>query len=658
MKRCFSCFKKYDEEYSVCPFCGQIEIRTPKEPIHLAPGTVLANRYVLGESVGSGGFGIVYKAWDAKLETIVAIKELFVNRLVTRAVGQKELIINTKSREEFEYRKARFLAEARAMAKFGSHKSILNVFEFFEENNTAYIVEELMNGIALNDYLRQNNGKIDIDFALLIANEIGYALKSIHNEGVIHRDIAPDNIFICTGKEISIKLYDFGAAKLENSTDDVVDIILKLGYSPAEQYDNSKNIGPWTDIYALGATLYFMLTGVKPDESTNRKIKDEVVSPHVLNPLVSENLSNAVMKAMAIEKHMRFKNVSEFLAAINGERKVTTLAKERKRKTLKRFVGIAAACLVLVAGVGTVLRSYYNELEAQHLKPADISVWFSVKDSSTEEDALNAVKSDFEEKFPGVTVELRAIPEAEYQAELLKAAENGNLPSLFESSGAPSEVLDLARNLDEVIHSEQFEESLFLDQYSSYYSNNKQIPLAIEVPVAYVVTNGYTYVDYTDEYFTALSDFGLESILSADSRHADIILANFGEGDYAREEAFLDNYENASPVLLSTTLIINEVRTVLTNYEKTYVYYDADQIYCGFTYEWSIGNGTENEIAASERLLSWMLGNVYQSYLMISECNDGQIPVNPICFESKIQAKYLSALEDIYSKFVFERNVE
>lgn len=643
---------EYDEAYKVCPHCGNVEVTKPNEPIHLVPGTVLANRYILGLAVGSGGFGIVYSAWDMKLETIVAVKEFFVSRLVTRAEGLKNLIITKKSQEEFEYRKERFLAEARNMANFGSHRSIPNVFEFFEENNTAYIVMELLHGVALNDYLKQSGGKIDTDFAIMIANEIGNALKSLHEQNIIHRDVAPDNIYICSGKEIKIKLMDLGAAKLADSTDDVIDIILKPGYSPTEQYDNSKNIGPWTDIYALGATLYVMLTGVKPDESTNRKIKDEVMPPHLLDPSISENLSNAIMKAMAIEKHIRFKNVQDFLSAINGERKIIPLAKEKKRRSLKRFLGIAVAGVVLCVGSIAVYNTYHNKQEAELLAPADIAVWFSVSEGSSEEDAMMAIKKDFEQKYEGVTVDFVAIPEAEYKDRIRKAAEQGELPALFESSGLPDDILDKARDLDKVLASDQFKNAMFLDQYKKYYDNKKQMPLAIEVPVAYVVTSGASCIDYSEKYFESISDFGSANI-AYDDRCTNLLKSNFDISDFCYKEKFLDNSKNTSPVLLSSTMMLNEIRKTLTNYEKTYVYYNTDEIQCRYIYEWSIGNGNKDEIKAAERLLSWMLGNVYQSYLMISECNDGQIPVNAICFESKIQSKYLEALSDIYKKFVF-----
>lgn len=654
MKRCFSCFKEYGDEFKICPYCGTVEIKKPKEPIYLVPETILANRYILGQSVGAGGFGIVYSAWDIKLEIVVAVKEFFVSRLVTRAEGQKNLIVAKKSQEEFKYRKDRFLAEARNMAQFGSHRSIPNVFEFFEENNTAYIVMELLQGVGLNGYLHQVGGRIDVDFALMIANEVGNALISLHTKNIIHRDVAPDNIYICSGKDIKIKLMDLGAAKLADSTDNVIDIILKPGYSPTEQYDNSKNIGPCTDIYALGATLYVMVTGVKPDESTNRKIKDEVIPPHEINPLVSENLSNAIMKAMALEKHMRFKTIEEFLSAINGERKIVSLAKEKKRRSLKRFIGIGIACLILVVGAVLVSYSYFNRKAQESLNPADIVVWFSVSDGSKEEDAMRAIKADFEESFEGVTVEIVPIHESEYENKLLEAVQKGKLPTLFESSGLPQAVLKEANNVDNVIESDKFKNALFLNQYNNYYKNKKQIPIAIEVPIACVVTSGPSFVSYSSKYFSNIADFDSDNV-AYDDRSIDLLKSNFNIYNLCGKEEFLNNEENTSPVLLTSTMMINEVRETLTKYGKEFVYYNNDDINCRYIYEWSIGDGNKAEIEAAEKLLSWMLGNEYQDYLMISECSDGQIPVNKTCFESKLKSKNHAALSEIYKKFVFKQ---
>ncbi|MBR5278297.1 MAG: protein kinase [Clostridia bacterium] len=661
MKRCYSCFKEYESEFSICPYCGQIEITKPIEPIQLRPGTVLQGRYILGEAVGAGGFGIVYKAWDSKLETIIAVKEFFVSRMMTRAEGESKIIVSKKSQVEFEYRKERFLAEARNMAKFGTHRSIPNVFEYFEENGTAYIVMELLQGSALNSYLGEKNGILDIDLAIMIANEVGNALKSLHEHKIIHRDVAPDNIFICSGRDIKIKLMDLGAAKLADSTDEVIDIILKPGYSPTEQYDNTKNIGPWSDIYALGATLYAMLTGIKPDESTNRKINDEVVPPNVINPQISENLNNTIMKAMAVEKHMRFKTVDEFLSALNGERKVITLAKERKKRKTKRLCGIAAACLALSI-VGTVVMNTFSDKKAeQYLDDAEIDLWFAVADGATEDEVANeytavmSVADNFHETFPNVDINLRAFPESQYTDALEKAASEGNLPTLFESTSASEQVLSAASDLDNVIKSEQFKNSLFLDQYDNYYNNRKQMPLAIEVPMACIITRGEVTLEYEKDYFDSVSDFGNVSV-AVDSDKTDIVNKNFGLEGTCSDEGFMKLTENTSPVMLSSTMSMDKIRT-LVNYRKDYIYYNGETK-CEFVYEWSIGTGSENEIKAAERLLSWMLGNVYQSSLMISECGDNwMIPVNKTCFNAKLEAKAteFGPIKNIYQNFIFVR---
>lgn len=655
MKQCLSCFHQYYENYKFCPYCGQRENIESVEPIHLMPGTVLYNRYIIGTAVGAGGFGIVYKAWDQKLESVVAVKEFFVNRLVTRTPGTKDLIVTQKAKSEFEYRKKRFLAEARTMAKFGYHRSIPNVFEFFEENNTAYIVMELLQGISLSEYIADNGGKIDIDFATMIVNEVGNALNSLHKKGITHCDVAPDNIFLCNGKEIKVKLMDLGAAKLKDSSADVIDIILKPGYSPAEQYDNSKNIGPWTDVYSLGATFYMMITGIKPDESTNRKIEDSTVPPAQMDKSINENLSNAIMKALAIDIHMRFKKVDEFLSAVNGEKKVITLSKEKKLRKTKRFVSIVLAFLVLITSIDIVARNYEKKTEEGYLKPATISIWYSVNEGSSEHEAMQFIVDDFNTAFPDVTIKLRAIPSENYIEELSSAAENGELPDLFESTDVNDTILENAQDIEKLLDSEQAKACLFLNQYSSYYTDTKRLPLAIEVPVAYVITAGNTSIEYSEKYFSDITDFNVSNNnIAFDLQRKELIVNNFGNSKFADISTFMDNASNTSPVLLSSTMILSEFRSTLIGYEKECVFYDAEKIYCDYTYEWSIGSKGGNELIAAERLLSWMLGNSYQSALMITKCNEGQIPVNKTCFNTKIESKYLAPISGIYEKFVFD----
>lgn len=661
MKRCFSCFKEYYDSFDVCPHCGSVFMRAPKEPVHLYPGTVLAGRYIIGETVGSGGFGIIYKAWDVKLEIIVAVKEFFPARLVTRAEGLKNLIVSRKAQDEFNYRKTRFLAEARDMAKFGAHRNIPNVYEFFEENNTAYIVMELLKGISLSEYMSQNGGIVDKDFAVMVANEICNALGSLHEKGIIHRDVAPDNVFICMDKEIKVKLLDLGGAKLADSTDKIIDVILKPGYSPAEQYDSSQSVGPETDIYALGATMYVMLTGQKPDESTNRKLSDTLPSPRQINSSIPENLSNTVMKAMAIDRHMRFKNTAEFAKAVNGRKKIVSLNREKHIRSMKRIAGIVAAFMVVVATIGFVIGVYSDKKAEATLAPATITVWYCCEngtENNPENEAMEAMLQSFTKTFPDVKWERRGFAPSEYESALRKAKAEGNMPTIYESTGISDEIVGDSIDLTNVIESDQFKEALFLDQYSDYYNNQKRVPLAIEVPMAAIITRGTEYTSYNSDFYTEIKDFDYANI-ATDEKYQELVDANVNSALFsAKREDFFNNQANKSAVILTSTMAVNECRQTLTNYEKSYVFPKMEEINCRFIYEWSISGGSEEQVKAAETLLSWMLGNVYQSNLMINECNDGQIPVNELSFNSKIQSKILEPIKEIYPNFVFESEEE
>ena len=636
MRICKNCFKELSSNYNNCPHCGEPYTEEPLEPIHLKPGTRLANRYIIGLAEGSGGFGIIYRAWDARLNSIVAIKEFFSGRLMTRTPGSEQVIVNRKTRQEYDYRLTRFLAEAKNMAKFSSHRSIPNVFEFFKANGTAYIVMELLTGMPLNEYLRQHNGKLNQNFALFITNEIGQALCSLHEQGIIHRDVAPDNIFITDDPAPRIKLLDLGAAKLADGSEDASDIILKPGYSPPEQYDRSQKPGARNDIYALGATLYVLLTGVKPEESTNRRIKDRVIPPAILNRSVSENLSNAVMKAMALDKHLRFSNVNEFLKAINGDKKVITLEKEKKRRKRKRISGIAVACVILAVASVFVYRAYHMKRLEKQLDPAKIEVWYAADANSSESLAMENVKKDFASVYPEVELFLVRIDPEEYEQKMAEAAKNEKLPALFESTGLQDSVLDKAANADAVLLSEQADSCSLLKQYDQYYTDHKRVPLGFEAPVAFVVTQGESAVDFYGDTFTDLSELSADTSIAVDSRADKLIEKNFSEAtELEFDENSFPGTRNNCAVLLSSTLHIQNVkRNHLSGY-TWHCAYPEDKLICSYTYEWSLGDTQGSKKAAAERLLSWMLGNVYQNDLMIRYAQDGQLPLNDACLAEK-----------------------
>ena len=277
---CMNCFS-VKGQYETCPFCGYQEGTPPKQPHYLTPGTILGNHFIVGTSIGVGGFGITYRAYDTTLGVIVAIKEFYPVGLVNRSPGERKIgLLSGEKQIQYQEQLKRFLMEAQSIAQFGKAKDIVNVYDYFEENNTAYIIMEYIDGVLLKDYL-EKQGRMEVKTALTIIEPVIEAVKKIHAQGIIHRDISPDNIFIAD--EEAIKVFDFGAARLSDSKEGMAaEKVIKVGYSAPEQYRDVALQGFYTDIYSVGAILYQMVTGIKPIESTEREYKDELMSPKEL----------------------------------------------------------------------------------------------------------------------------------------------------------------------------------------------------------------------------------------------------------------------------------------------------------------------------------------------------------------------------------------
>ncbi|MBP3620543.1 MAG: serine/threonine protein kinase [Lachnospiraceae bacterium] len=283
---------------------------TEDKSVYLPEGTVLKERYKIVEVIGVGGFGVTYKAKDNVLAAEVAIKEYYPVGVVNRIVDDVNISLFTETqRVEFSHGKIRFLKEAQDLAKFNKSSSIVSVYDFFEENNTAYMVMEYLEGCTLKDYL-ESKKQIDDEMMVQVTFSVMEALESIHNAGLIHRDISPDNIFICNDSKV--KLIDFGAAKQDmHGENKTVSVVLKYGYAPIEQYSKKSDIGPWTDIYALGATMYKMVTGVNPEEATSRVVEDTMKEPRDLRGNMPEYINDVIMKAMAVKYTERYSCIAD-----------------------------------------------------------------------------------------------------------------------------------------------------------------------------------------------------------------------------------------------------------------------------------------------------------------------------------------------------------
>lgn len=302
-----------------CPYCSFDISGYEEKSTCLKPFTVLQGKYMIGRVIGIGGFGITYIGWDLNLQTYIAIKEYFPGSLASRDTSTTvtQVLPNESSKDVYDKGLKRYVEEAQNLSKFYQLQGIVSVKDFFYENATGYIVMEYINGINLKEYLNNAGGKLPEQTVLALMKPVFESLHTMHNSGLVHRDISPDNIMV--DKDNKIKLIDFGSARGQSAeTDKTYTVILKHGYAPAEQYYAKGNQGPWTDIYSLCATMYKMLTGQVPPNSVERMEQDEYVDPTKLGIPVSQKTEAVLRKGLAVKTADRYQNIGQLLSELYG----------------------------------------------------------------------------------------------------------------------------------------------------------------------------------------------------------------------------------------------------------------------------------------------------------------------------------------------------
>ena len=359
-KRCLGCMQEYDASQVICPYCGYVEGTLAEEAYHISPGTRLQDKYVVGKVLGFGGFGVTYIGWDEELERKIAIKEYMPSEFATRMPDQTQVTVFGGDKEEqFTTGMKKFVDEAKKLARFNQVNGIVSIYDCFIENNTSYIVMEYLEGETLKSYL-EREGKMSPEDAVNTILPVLYALRGVHKDGIIHRDIAPDNIFLTNdyddkGHRI-VKLLDFGAARFATTNKSrSLSVLIKPGYTPEEQYRSRGDQGPWTDVYAVCATMYKMITGITPEDAMERSAKDEVKPISKCGVEISKGMENAILNGMNIKIENRTQSAEELIEEL--ENADTLRKKEKLKKTdvgqwplwLKAIAGVSAAAAV---GIG------------------------------------------------------------------------------------------------------------------------------------------------------------------------------------------------------------------------------------------------------------------------------------------------------------------
>jgi len=367
--------------------------------------TILNNRYEVLSLIGTGGFSIIYKAYDHELNATVAIKEYFPNAIAERIPYSRDVLTrNYESAERFQLGLRSFKEEAHRMAELNGLHNTVNVLGTFDENNTSYIVMELLEGTSLLAYLKTlpNNRFDNADDAKQIIYSVAEALQYAHSKKILHRDVSPDNIFLCNDGKV--KLIDFGAAR-ELTEDGELSVVVKTGCTPPEQYRKNGKQGPWTDLYALGATFYRMLTGVYPEAAPDRAEHHECLPPSEINSVVPEYIDALTLRCLAYDHTLRVADASEVMDVLHREKVIplpgAIQAKNRMIKTIA--YGMLAACLVLFMIISLIVLKKSETLYTIKIDTCDIRIEIPVNFSS--DSGLEAVKADFQSLYEQIGIE-------------------------------------------------------------------------------------------------------------------------------------------------------------------------------------------------------------------------------------------------------------
>lgn len=486
---CMNCFE-VKGEYEVCSHCGYVEGTPPQQAYYLAPGTILDNRYIIGTCIGFGGFGITYKAFDATLSIVVAIKEFYPSGLVNRAAGDTKVGIFSGEKEaEFHTQMERFLDEARNMAVFSKEPDIIHVYRFFEANGTAYTIMEYIDGILLKTFLKKN-GKMEVNDAVACIIPILNALEKVHSHNIIHKDISPDNIFLLD--DGSVKLFDFGAARFpEGQQEKTFSVVIKAGYAPPEQYRSTYKPGAFMDIYAAGAVLYEMITGVRPSEGSDRAVEDDLEKPSELGIEIDKNLENIIMKAMAVKPELRFQTAAEFKKSIIKNKKVLAPQDELNKKPFRKIIRasiVAVASAVMIMGVtaGTLTYLGRNKLHTNKIKEDTLSVWLvSEEDSQEGGGAAELLKKSFEQNCPNITLDVTEMPANQYEEKIQEACDTGTLPDVFCTDYLEKEAENYCGNMEKLINTIDLEEYPYFTGFKEKKASCYEMPTAIQIAMFY-----------------------------------------------------------------------------------------------------------------------------------------------------------------------------
>ena len=310
-KICGNCFSRISG--NVCRKCGHVNVRTSADYDALPVGTQLRGRYTVGKLMGRGGFGMIYLAYDEQSDKTVAVKEFFPDGTAVRSQDNITAEpMTTIQQENYGEGLERFFREAEIISGFPECSELIGIYDVFRENGTAYYAMEFVHGASLKSYA-ETSSAISPAQAVYIAQKLLPSLQILHQRGVIHRDVSPDNIMLCA--DGSVKLIDFGSARYIQDRTCSMSVILKQGFAPLEQYQRRGAQGGWTDIYSFGASLLYAMTLVTPEDPLTR-LEDDSDFEFQLHG-ITPSLAEILRRSCNVRRELRYQNAEEMLGAVS-----------------------------------------------------------------------------------------------------------------------------------------------------------------------------------------------------------------------------------------------------------------------------------------------------------------------------------------------------
>ena len=680
---CENCLLEYDEVSENCPYCGYARGGMAAEPTYLNPGTLLKERYAVGQVVGASGFGIIYRAWDNEDNRIVAVKEYYRIGLVSRIPGSQHIRpVSDSNAEEFLTGKQLFITEETIIKSIPRHPNIATILDVIECNGTIYHVMELPYGETLDLYNepagrlysevfpkegvfgpppesrmtllsgaesnREGNEKkaLSLQDRISIILKIGDALRMLHLSGILHCGVSPDSIYIPYNRPgQDAKLFGFEMACFSSYEQDPQQVstiiskdnnkkqaIIKPGYSPPELYAPGSEQNRQTDIYGLGATLYYLLTDIKPEEATDRKNEDIMPSPKALNSEVPDNISNAVLTAMATDMHLRYKTIEEFQASLTSQKRILAPREKAVRLKKKRKIILFSSAVCLSAGIIIFSILLALEIGGAALSTGSIALLYPFSGDAAVDMAklssLTMIVGYFEDLYPNASVSIRGVAADDYAGEVEALLRRGDYPAVFETTTLDPATLSSALDVSGIIGRDQIKRCYFLGDYTRLFPDRRQIPVGFNASAFYINAQlcafDKTGVDDISSLLASMPYAISERGFSCDDSYLDDLLSIFS-GNY--------------PICGRGSFIANETGALYSGTAEYYalmeemagrlrvLYIDSGSVHAEYSDLWSIMPGSRAEQETAKRFLQYMLGETAQYYLHIYN-NSRSFPIN------------------------------